>query len=65
MLENCTFADDCDLAFEYSTVQADIRGHVHSIKNPRSGCIRVGSVGQVILDENIKAPGDCRIEVLG
>ena len=63
VLENCTFADDCDLAFEYATVEADIRGHVVSIKNPRSGRITVDSVGEVILDEHIKSPADCRIEI--
>ena len=63
VLENCTFADDCDLAFEYSTVHADIRGHVVSIKNPRSGSIEADTVGEIILDENIKAPADCKITV--
>ena len=63
ILENCTFADDCDLAFEYSTVRADVKGHIISIKNPRSGSIDVDSVGEIILDENIKAPGDCKITV--
>ena len=63
VLENCTFADDCDLAFEYSSVEADVRGHVVSIKNPRTGSITVDSVGEIILDENIKAPADCRITV--
>ena len=61
VLENCTFADDCDLAFEYSSLQADVRGHVVSIKNPRTGSIEVDSVGEIILDENIKAPADCQI----
>ena len=63
VLENCTFADDCDLAFEYSSLRADVRGHVVSIKNPRTGSIEVDSVGEIILDENIKAPADCRITV--
>ena len=62
VLENCTFADDADLAFEYSSVQATIRGHVHSVKNPRTGWIKAGSYGEIILDENIKAPADCLIE---
>ena len=63
VLENCTFAEDCDLAFEYSTVRADIRGHVVSIKNPRSGRIEADTVGEIILDGNIKAPADCEIVV--
>lgn len=63
VLENCTFAPDADLAFEYSDVQADIRGGITSVKNPRTGCITADSYGEIILDANIKAPGDCRILV--
>lgn len=61
VMEDCTFGSDCDLAFEYSDVEATVKGHVVSIKNPRSGHIHVGSVGEIIIDENIKAPGDCVI----
>ncbi|MDE6311100.1 MAG: DUF3737 family protein, partial [Muribaculaceae bacterium] len=46
VLENCTFDKDADLAFEESDVQADVRGYVKSIKNPTSGRIEVGSVGE-------------------
>lgn len=63
VLENCTFDPDADLAFEYSSVNADIRGGVTSVKNPRTGCIKASSIGEIILDENIKAPGDCNIVV--
>lgn len=62
VLEDCTFEPDADLAFEYSDVQATIKGNVTSIKNPRSGHIRVGSVGEIILDKNIKEPGNCIID---
>ena len=61
VIEDCTFGSDCDLAFEYSDVEATVKGHVVSIKNPRSGHIHVGSVGEIIIDENIKAPGNCQI----
>jgi hypothetical protein len=61
ILENCTFEADANLAFEYSSVQATIRGAIHSVKNPRSGFIRAGSIGEIILDANIKAPGNCEI----
>lgn len=63
VLENCTFAEDCDLAFEYSTLKADVKGHIISIKNPRSGSIAADSVGEIIIDENIKAPADCKITI--
>ena len=62
VLEDCTFEPDADLAFEYSSVQATVKGHIPSVKNPRSGHIQAQSIGQVILDGNIKAPGDCIIE---
>ena len=51
-----------DLAFEYSSVEATIRGAVTSVKNPRSGHIKAGSIGEVIIDENIKKPGNCEIQ---
>ena len=62
VLEDCTFGADADLAFEYSSVQATVKGFIPSIKNPRTGSIRYEQAGQIILDDNIKAPGDCRIE---
>ena len=61
VLEDCTFAPDADLAFEYSTVQASLRGTVTSVKNPRSGSITADGYGEIILDGNLKAPGDCQI----
>lgn len=61
VMENCTMEGDADLAFEYSSVQADIKGHVVSVKNPRTGRIVADSIGEIIIDENIKGPGDCQI----
>lgn len=46
-LVNCTM-EDTDLSFEYSDVEADVKGHVISIKNPRSGTIIADSVGEII-----------------
>ncbi len=63
ILENCTFDADCDLAFEDSELRADIRGAITSVKNPRSGSIIADSIGEIIIDEHILAPGDCRITV--
>ena len=63
VMEDCTMGDDANLAFEYSTIKATLRGNVHSIKNPTSGSIVVdGHVGEIIIDENRKAPADCTIE---
>ncbi|MCM1034518.1 MAG: DUF3737 family protein [Paludibacter sp.] len=61
VVENCTFGADCDRAFEYSTLQADIRGAITNIKNPTSGLIVADAIGSVTIDENIKSPADCRI----
>ena len=51
ILENCQMLD-ADLAFEYSSVEADIKSEMISIKNPLTGHIRVKKVGEIILDEN-------------
>ena len=46
-LINCTM-EETDLSFEYSEVDADIKGHIVSIKNPKSGTIIADSIGEVI-----------------
>lgn len=63
VMEDCTMAPDCDLAFEKSTLSATVKGNITSVKNPTSGSICADSIGEIILDENIKAPADCRITV--
>lgn len=50
-LENCIM-QRTDLAFERSSVRAVIVGDVDSIKNPYSGSIRAGGVGEVIRDDD-------------
>ena len=62
VLENCTFDRLCNCAFEYSTVEADIRGHIENIKNPTSGHIVADSIGFVTIDENVRQPNNCIIE---
>jgi len=51
-LIDCTM-EATDLSFEYSEVEADIRGHVDSIKNPKCGQITVDSVGEVIMTDDV------------
>lgn len=63
VLENCTFGPECDRAFEYSSVQANINGPIGGVKNPRTGRITAQSYGEIIIDENIKAPGDCELKL--
>ncbi len=61
VMEDCTMAADADLAFECSEVRATVKGSITSIKNPLTGHITCGSVGEIIIDENIKNPADCII----
>ena len=62
IIEDCTFGEDCDRMFEYSTLNAHIKGKVTNIKNPTSGYIFADEIGSVTLDKNIKQPADCIIE---
>ena len=62
VLEHCTIDAACDRMFEYSTVEADIRGHIEHIKNPSSGHIIADSIGSVTIDENVRQPNNCVIE---
>ena len=63
VLENCTFDESCDRVFEYSTVQADIKGKITNIKNPTIGQIVADEIGSITLDENIQQPADCIIRL--
>ncbi len=48
-LKNCKLIDTT-LAFEYSTVQAEIIGRVDSVKNPSGGRITADSIGELIME---------------
>ena len=65
VIENCTIDPMCDRMFEYSTVEADIKGHIENIKNPTSGHIIADSIGSITIDENVREPNNCIIEVRG
>lgn len=58
-LINCKMMD-CDLSFEKSSVEADIVGHIDSVKNPESGRIAAESIGEIIYDTAERA---CEINV--
>ncbi|MCQ2450044.1 MAG: DUF3737 family protein [Clostridia bacterium] len=60
VLKNCTMTD-CDLSFEYSTVEADIIGTVDSVKNPISGHITADGYGEIILEDAVYQ-GNCDIK---
>lgn len=52
---------DADLAFEYSEVNAQIKGSILSVKNPLSGRIVADSYGEIILGNTTK---ECDCEIL-
>ena len=51
-LVNCKMIET-DLAFEYSSVDADVQGKIESVKNPKSGLIICDEVGEVIFEDAI------------
>lgn len=51
-LVDCTM-EGTDLAFEYSDVEADIKGDILSVKNPHSGRIAADSIGEIIREGSI------------
>lgn len=58
-LENCKLVN-CNLAFEYSDVNAEIDGEVLSVKNPRSGMIVADKIGEIVRGNEVY-PCDCKI----
>lgn len=60
VLENCELVD-CDLAFEYSEVNADVHGRIISIKNPKLGRIVCDSVDEIIRQNAVY---DCYCEIV-
>lgn len=61
VMERCTMGAAADLAFEYTSVEADIIGNITSVKNPLTGHITADTISEIIIDENLKAPGDCKV----
>lgn len=53
--------NDCDLSFEYSDVEADIKGHIDSVKNPRSGRICADSIGEMVKEDAIM---ECKAQII-
>ena len=60
-LINCT-TEGCDLAFEYSEVDATIKGNVLSVKNPLHGRIVADSIGEIVREGSVKEC-DCEIVI--
>ena len=51
VLRNCTL-NNTTLAFEYSSVDAELNGKVDSILNPLKGTIKVPSIGELIVEKD-------------
>lgn len=60
VLRNCKLLNTT-LAFEYSSVDADICGSVDSVLNPTSGIIRADAIGELILQKDVIDPGKTQI----
>lgn len=51
VMKNCTLINTT-LAFEYSSVDADIKGKVDSVFNPASGTIKAEHIGELIIQKD-------------
>lgn len=51
IMKNCKLINT-PLAFEYSTVDAEIISHIDSVKKPCSGVIRAKSIGELIMEND-------------
>ena len=59
-LVGCEMADT-DLSFEYSEVEAEIKGTVLSVKHPKSGRITADAVSEIILTDDSQVQCECEI----
>ena len=59
-MKNCTLLDTT-LAFEYSTVDAEISSGIESILNPKSGTIRAEHISELIMEKDQIDPEKTRI----
>ena len=50
-LVNCKLIDTT-LAFEYSTVEAEVKGRIDSVFNPLSGSVSADEIGELILEKD-------------
>lgn len=51
-----------DLSFEYSDVEATVKGEILSVKNPRSGKIVADRIGELIYTDDSKVECKCEIQ---
>ncbi len=51
VMKNCKLINTT-LAFEYSSVDAEIDSHIDSVMNPSSGTITANSIGELVLEKD-------------
>ena len=56
VMKNCKLINTT-LAFEYSTVEADITSRVDSVLNPSGGTIKAASIGELTIEKDRVDPG--------
>lgn len=61
VLENCKLLNTT-LAFEYSTVQADINSMIESVTNPYEGVIKAAEIKEIIMEESYVDPSKTKFE---
>ncbi len=60
IMKNCRLVNTT-LAFEYSTVEADITGRIESVLNPKGGTITADSIGELTLEKDRIDPSKTKI----
>ena len=50
IMKNCTLLNTT-LAFEFSTIDVEIKSQIDSVKNPSGGILRAKSIGELIMDK--------------
>ena len=60
-MKNCTLVNT-NLAFEYSTVDAELKGRILSVKNPAGGRIKAEQIDELILDSTKIDPSKTHID---
>ena len=60
VMRNCKLLNTT-LAFEYSTVDADIVGKIDSVLNPSGGVIRADYIDELMIEKDKVDPGKTRI----
>ncbi len=51
VIKNCKLINT-NLAFEYSTIDAEVTSRIDSVKNPRSGRLKAAGIGELILEKD-------------